>query len=446
MNGMSAITARSTTALGRAMLGIACAALGIACAASRAATGVDGSAGPQPSDVSRPDAGWTSAWATALQPMPERPDLPALYRAPDVAGRTVRQIVHPSLDGRSARLYFSNRYGRTPLELGEVRIARAVDAAQGSAGVGTAVMFGGRASVLLPPGAEIASDPVPIAIARGAPYAVSIYLPAQRMSAWHRVASQVNRVSSPGNHTADTSGAAFAGRFTQSAWLTTLAVDEPGSGTVAAIGDSITDGMGSSLNRNQRWPDALARRLAQSGAAQTGVINLGISGNRLLSDSPCYGEALDKRFAHDVLARPGVKSAIVLIGINDINFQAMPPRPGLDCDYPHTAVTPDQLVAGLRQLVASAHRAGIRIHLATITPAALPPPREAQRQAVNQWIRSGGGADGVIDFDAALRDPDAPTRLLPRYDSGDHIHPGDAGYAAMAAAVPLDSLRSDTHP
>jgi lysophospholipase L1-like esterase len=219
-----------------------------------------------------------------------------------------------------------------------------------------------------------------------------------------------------------------------------------GDSAVAAIGDSITDGMRSTPNRNQRWPDGLARRLAQAGGPPTAVLDLGISGNRLLSDSPCYGQALARRFGHDVLDQPGVTTAIVLIGINDINFAAMPAHAGLDCDVPHTQVDANDLIAGYRQVVAAAHQAGVRVLLATLTPASLPPPREEMRQQVNHWIRSGGGADGLIDFDAALRDGAAPTRLQARYDSGDHIHPSDAGYAAMADAVPLDLLHSHRHP
>ena len=140
------------------------------------------------------------------------------------------------------------------------------------------------------------------------------------------------------------------------------------------------------------------------------------------------------------MAQPGVRTAILLIGINDINFQAMPPRAGLDCDYPHTAVTADDLIAGYRRVIEQAHAHGIRILGATLTPASLPPQREAIRLAANRWIRSGGAFDGVVDFDAALRDPADPTRLRRAYDSGDHIHPSDAGYAAMAAAVPVAAL------
>jgi lysophospholipase L1-like esterase len=225
-----------------------------------------------------------------------------------------------------------------------------------------------------------------------------------------------------------------------------LSVDAaPASAAVAAIGDSITDGMRSSLNQNRRWPDALARRFAASGNRSTAIVNLGISGNRLLSDSPCYGDALATRFEHDVLARPGVKTAILLIGINDINFAAMPPRNGLDCDFPHTSVTAADLIAGYERLIAAARHAGVKVFGATLTPASLPPQRESIRRAVNQWIRTSHAFDGVVDFDAALRDPAQPDRLQRNFDSGDHIHPGDAGYSAMAEAVPMDAVVKSAH-
>ncbi|KVV47285.1 GDSL family lipase [Burkholderia ubonensis] len=387
-------------------------------------------------------AGWVAAWATALQPIPDLALPPPLYRAPDVAGRTVRQIVYPTAEGRAARIRLSNVYGRAPLVVESASLARAGDGAALADGVPSAVRFGGRASVTLAPGQEIESDPVTIDVATGRPYAVSLYMGArQRMTVWHRVSNQVNYVSGPGDHTKDAGADAFRTRFTQYAWVTELAV-EAGSAraSVAAIGDSITDGLRSSLNRNRRWPDALARRLAESDAV--GVVNLGISGNRLLSDSACYGTSLQSRFERDALSRSGVKAAIVLIGINDINFATMPPRAGLDCDHPHTQVTATSLIDGYRRLIDAAHRRGVRIFGATLTPAALPAGREAIRLEVNRWIRSGGAFDGVVDFDEALRDPARPNVLQRRYDSGDGIHPSDAGYAAMADAVPVERLQA----
>lgn len=390
---------------------------------------------------------WVAAWASALQPIPELAAPPPLYKAPDVAGRTLRQIVYPTVAGRAVRVRVSNAYGSTPLVIDALRIGRSAGGAAVRDGVSAPVTFGGRPGVEVAPGQERDSDPVAFEVAAGEPYALSLYIGArQRMSVWHRVANQSNYVSVPGNHAADSGAQAFRVRFTQSAWVTELAVEspEPPAGAVVAIGDSITDGLRSSLNQNRRWPDALARRVSALGGRPVGVVNLGISGNRLLSDSPCYGEALEKRFARDALSRTGVRAAVLLIGINDINFAAMPPRAGLDCDAPHTQVSAAALISGYRRLIAAAHEHGVALYGATLTPAGLPPAREAIRVAVNEWIRTSRAFDGVVDFDAALRDPARPGVLQRRFDSGDGIHPSDAGYAAMADAVPQAWLEALT--
>ncbi|PFH27520.1 SGNH/GDSL hydrolase family protein [Burkholderia sp. JKS000303] len=397
-----------------------------------------------PLAASAAPAGWVAAWATALQPIPDLAAPPPLYRAPDVAGRTVRQIVYPTVSGRAARIRVSNAYGRAPLVIEDAGLARAGDGAALAERSAAPVRFGGKASVTLAPGQELESDPVAIDVTAGRPYAISLRMGAnQRMTVWHRVSNQFNYVSTPGDHVDDPGAGAFRTRFTQYAWVTELAV-EAGSAraSVAAIGDSITDGLRSSLNRNHRWPDALTRRLTASGAESLGVVNLGISGNRLLSDSACYGTSLASRFERDALSRAGVKAVIVLIGINDINFAAMPPRAGLDCDNPHTQVTAASLIDGYRRLIEAAHRQGVKVFGATLTPAGLPAGREAIRLEVNRWVRSGGGFDGVVDFDAILRDPARPSVLQRRYDSGDGIHPSDAGYAAMAEAVPMEQLQA----
>ncbi|WP_097190032.1 SGNH/GDSL hydrolase family protein [Caballeronia arationis] len=388
---------------------------------------------------------WVSAWATALQAIPQQADLPPLYRAPEIGGRTVRQLVYPQLDGKRVRLRLSNVYGTSPLVIETVHIARAVGGNSAATRPGTdrAVLFGGRPNVTIAPGGQIDSDPVALEVPAKQPLAVSVHAgKEQKLVAWHRVASQVNYVSTPGDHAADTSADAFRSRFTQYAWLTNLAVDDSSAQSVVAIGDSITDGMRSTLNANRRWPDALVRRLAEKGAPGTAVVNAGISGNRLLSNSPCYGEAVIGRFERDALRQPGVRAIVVLIGINDINFAAMPARAGLDCDNPHTEVTADALIRGYQRLIAQAHQRGIKIYGATLTPASLPPEREKIRLAVNESIRSSRAFDGVIDFDRALRDPARPEVLQRRYDSGDHIHPSDAGYAAMAEAVPIEAMAS----
>jgi len=394
-----------------------------------------------PVRADQPSASWVTSWATALQSIPQLDTPPPLYRAPDVAGRSVRQIVYPTLGGRVVRIRVSNEYGRTPLVIKSMGIAPSAGGAAASTAGAARVTFGGRPGLSVPPGEERDSDPVDIDLRAGIPYAISSYMGReQRMTAWHRVASQVDYVSRPGDHVADDSPAAFSQRFTQYAWVTGLAVEAPGASTVAAIGDSITDGMRSSLNQNRRWPDALARRLAREQRRDLAVIDLGISGNRLLSDSPCYGSALERRFERDALRHPGVKTVVLLIGINDINFQETTARAGLDCDAPHTHVNAEDLIAGYKRVIALAHADGVHIVGATLTSASLPPEREAIRASVNKWIRTSRAFDDVADFDAALRDPADPVRLRREYDSGDHIHPSNAGYSAMAEAVPLTAL------
>ena len=384
---------------------------------------------------------WVAAWASAPQSVADNPAAPVFNRAPQVSHQTIRQIIYSGLAGDRVRIELSNRYGRTPLAITEVHVALSATLAAIERGSDRSVTFGGKSAVLIPPGQTRQSDPLPLRVGAGAPLAVSLYIAgAENPSTWHKVASQVNYMSVPGNHASDVSGAAFRKRFTSYLWLTGLSVDvgeRADAFAIAAIGDSITDGMRSTLNANRRWADTLARRIANSGAA---VLNLGVSGNRLLNSSPCYGESLQSRFKEDALPQIGARVAIVLIGINDINFAAEPPHAGLDCDVPHTKVTAAAMVAGYRGLIAAAHAQGMRILGGTLTPASLPPDREATRLALNRWIRSGGGFDGFIDFDAVLRNPAKPNELLPRFDSGDHVHPSDAGYAQMGNQIPLHLL------
>ncbi|WP_369751160.1 SGNH/GDSL hydrolase family protein [Bordetella sp. FB-8] len=390
---------------------------------------------------------WQAAWTTSLQSIPDLTDPPALYAKPEVAGRTVRQVIYPDLDGREARLRISNRYGSRPLVIEHAVIARSNGATGLVPGTAAAVTFAGRATLTLAPGAEADSDVIAMDVVRGKPLAVSLALgPHQTMQAWHRVANRINFISKAGDYAQTVAGTDLRGRTTHYAWVTQLSVPAAGPGSLVAIGDSITDGMRSTFGARHSWPEDLARLAAAEGLPPLAVLNAGISGNRLLSDSPCYGERLVGRFDHDA-ALPGVRAVILLIGINDIDFADTPPRRGLDCDAPHTKVTANDLIDGYKRVIEAAHRRGLRIFGGTLTPAALPPAREALRQTVNQWIRHGGGFDGVIDFDAALRDPQHPTRLLPAYNSGDGIHPNDAGYAAMARAVPLTKLRDIlSHP
>ena len=382
------------------------------------------------------------AWATAPQAVAQHPSAPSFNRAPAVGGRTVRQIIYPTLSGNDVRVRFSNAYGTQPLVIDRASLATAARGAAIDAASVRALTFGGQPAARIAPGASLESDPLPFPVRAGTPLAVSLFTrESGAPTTWHKIAQQTAFLSGPGDVVDDAQASSFPKRFTNTLWLAGLSVvpDTP-SHAIVTIGDSITDGMRSTLNANRRWPDVLARRLESAGRRDIAVLNLGISGNRLLHDSACYGERLVARFRRDALEQPGVKTVVVQIGINDINFGYVPPHAGLDCDVPHVIVNAPEMIAGYQSLIAAAHARNVRILGTTIPPGKLPPEREAVREAVNRWVRTGGAFDGVIDFDAALRDPSQPTRMLPRLDSGDGTHPSDAGYAAMADAVPLPLL------
>ncbi len=384
-------------------------------------------------------------WATAPQAVAQHPAAPSFNRAPAVGGRTVRQIVYPTLSGNDVKVRFSNAYGTQPLVIDRASLAVSSVPLRGAAVDATtlrALTFGGQPAAKIAPGASLDSDPLPFAVRAGTPLAVTLFTrEAKTPTTWHKIAQQTAFLSGAGDFVDAPQASAFPTRFTNTLWLSGLSVvpDAPAH-AIVAIGDSITDGMRSTLNANRRWPDGLAKRLESAGRRDVAVLNLGISGNRLLHDSACYGERLVARFRRDALEQPGVRTVVVQIGINDINFGYVPPHGGLDCDVPHVIVTAPEMIAGYQSLIAAACSRNVRIIGTTIPPGKLPPEREAVREAVNQWVRSSGAFDGVIDFDAALRDPAQPTRMLPRLDSGDGTHPSDAGYAAMAEAVPLSLL------
>jgi lysophospholipase L1-like esterase len=354
---------------------------------------------------------------------------------------TIREIVFTSVGGDRVRVRLSNAFGSAPLRIGRAAVALQGTGAQTVDATTTPLYFDGRRSVLIAPGADATSDPVPLALAPATHLAVSIYLPGPTGPATqHADAEQINYVAR-GPHVADGAGP-FKARTHSWYFLSGVDVLSPrrALGSVVAFGDSITDGVGTPANADARWPNFLAQRFnARSGSALA-VVDEGIGGNRVLNPARCCGVSALARFGRDVRAQPGARDVIVLEGINDIGFsQSHGPLTA-----PHTDVSALAIVAGYERLVAAAHAAGLKIFGATLTPFRgaryWTPAGEIKREAVNRWIRTSGAFDGVIDFAAVVADPADPERLNAAYDSGDHLHPNSAGYRAMAAAINLSAL------
>jgi lysophospholipase L1-like esterase len=391
-------------------------------------------------DTAHPETTWVSTWSAASQPpMPGTPDH---YRA-----QSLRLIAHVSAGGSQVRIRLSNRYGDAPLTIGAAHIAHRTNGADIDPASDRALTFGGRASVVVPAHATVLSDPTRLAIAPLSDLAVSLYLPkTTSATSIHILAQQTSYVSQPGDAVA-AMHFPVAKRIDMWPFLTGLDVmASPPAYAVVAFGDSMVDGDGSTADANRRWPDALAARLQQAGK-NVAVVNEGLIGNRLLHDSPresqfgaALGEAGLRRFQRDALDQPGAKVVIVRIGSNDLGFlHGLAP--------PNETVDANDLIAGYRRLIALAHQHGLRIIGTTLppfenvdVPGYSTPAKDVVRQNINAWIRHGGEFDAVLDFDQILRDPTHPARLLPAYDSGDHLHPNDAGYAAVAATLPLATL------
>ena len=377
-------------------------------------------------------AGWVTSWSAS--PQAAAPGTPAAGGLDD---QTVRDIIFTSVGGDLVRLQLTNAFGTSPLRVGRVTVAVAGPGAEEVPGTIHPVTFGGSASFRVPAGARLLSDPVAMRVRPLQDLAVSIYLPGRSGAATlHAYARQVNWVSGPGDHTADQDGGAFITPIPSWYYLSGLIVRSPGAhGTVVALGDSITDGAGSPADANARWPNDLARRLDALGGPALSVADAGIAGNRVLAGAWCCGISAEARFWRDALDQPGVRDIIVLEGINDIGASA---RAG-------TVVRAARIIAGYRQLIARAHARGVKIFGATLLPFKgawyYTAAGEATREAVNAWIRTSGAFDGVIDFDAVIRDPADPLMMNPAYDSGDHLHPNAAGYQAMADVIDLQMLR-----
>jgi lysophospholipase L1-like esterase len=354
--------------------------------------------------------------------------------------QTLRQIVHVTLGGARVRVVLSNTFGTAPLTIGAAQLARREKEAAIVPRSNRVLTFGGAARTSVPAGAILVSDPVDLVVPDFADLAIDLYLPGDTAAmkspiTTHPASWQTNYVSEPGNYAGavtmpvQTTTAYRRGDGLVSAtgfFLTRVEVlAPPQAGAIVAIGDSITDGTGSTIDTNNRWPDHLARRLATAGLRMA-VLNAGIGGNRVLNEG--NGPSALARFDRDVVAQPGVTHVIVLEGINDIGQARQNAVPGAA-----------DLIAAHRQMIERAHARGLTIFGATLTPFeganAWTPEGEAKRQALNEWIRTSRAYDAVFDFDAAVRDPGHPTRTLAQYDPGDHLHLNAAGYEAVAKTV-----------
>lgn len=383
---------------------------------------------------------WAGTWAASPQPIWNKDFALPLGIPTQLSNQTVRQVAKVSVGGNRVRLTLSNEYGKEPLVIGAVHLART---AQGSAivpGTGKSVTFNGKTSVTIPPGAPAVSDPIELRVEPLSELAVSLYLPQPTpLTTFHwdgrRTAyiTSGNAVNAPAIETSATIDARL--------FLSGIQIEaDKAPDVVVAFGDSLTDGNGSTPNTDRRWPDFLAKRLIKENVA---VLNAGISGARVLES--LMGENALARFDRDVLSQPRVKSVIVMMGINDIGWPGSAFAPSAP---PGSA---DEIVGGYRQLIMRARARGVRIIGATIPPwegalkgTALEghhtPEKDKVRRAVNHWIRTSGAFDAFVDFDALLRDPGHPSRMLAAFDSGDHLHPGDAGFEAMANAIDIGML------
>ncbi len=381
-------------------------------------------------------AHWVGTWASSQQ-IPE----PANALPPgDLRDATLRQIVHLSVGGAVLRVHLSNAFGTAPLRIDSVHIAQPVSPSSDQIDVKTdrPLTFAGSSEVVIPAGAEYISDPVDLPVAALSNLAITFHLQEPPAQETGHPGSRATSYVAHGNLVSD---ATLPNAMKVDHWYQIAAVDvttQANPVSIVVLGDSITDGHASTTNGNDRWTDDLAQRLQGSAASQhIGVLNEGIGGNHLLVDG--LGPNALARFNRDVLAQTGVRYVIVFEGVNDLG--------GLTRQGEVPVADHEELVAHIlaayQQMILRAHSHGIEIIGATITPYVgsdyyHPTARdEADRNEVNAWIRAPGHFDAVLDFDQVMRDPNHPDRLLPSYDSGDHLHPSPAGYRAMADAVPL---------
>ncbi len=413
------------------------------------AVGISGAvavAVPLAASASGPGNAAAGPWVNAWQGSPVEGATIAGSGCPADQGldnQTVRNIVFLSAGGGQVRVRLTNAFGKVPVRIGAASVALAGDGAAAVPGSNRSLSFAGHPSVLLAAGGEALSDPVSLSVNALQELDVSVYAPSATGPATQHFDAQQTNYIAGGNQASRASGAGFT--TTSNCWLLADGVDVAPAprvkGTVVTLGDSITDGAQSTQNTNHRYPDYLARRLNAVSGPTLSVSNAGISGNDLLTfrtDLPfgaVFGVPAPARLPRDVLTQAGAKSVILLEGINDIGAFSAKARDLIQAD---------------EQIIAQVHAAGLEIFGATLTPFGGSNAQyggdygtaagEQQRQKLNRWIRTSGAFDGVFDFDKAVRDPQHPDRMLPQYDSGDHLHPGDVGYQKMAEAVDLGVL------
>ena len=396
-----------------------------------------------PTAPTPPTAGQTGATglaATSTGAQRGRGPAGAAFRVTTFANQTVRMILRTSIGGPRARVKLSNAFGASPVIVGAAHIARRGTASSIVAGTDRALTFAGKASFTMMPGAVVVSDPVDLPVPALGDLAVSLYLPSDTGApTTHATALHTTYVSSEGDFTAQ-SEFPLAGTTQQYYWLASVEVAAPAdAAAIVAFGDSITDGARSTPDTNNSWPALLAQRLGTNKAtANIAVINEGIGGNRLFTDAAgLAGVSALARLDRDAFSHPGVKWLMILEGINDIGTLASTTSP--------TPITKDDLIWVLQQVIDRAHAHGIKVIGCTLTPyegaGYARENGEAIRSAINQWIRTSGAFDAVVDFEAATRDPNNPKRFKPEFDPGDHLHPNDAGYKAMADVVDLSVFR-----
>ncbi|MEU6824035.1 SGNH/GDSL hydrolase family protein [Streptomyces atriruber] len=427
----------------RTSLAVTATAAALALTAGLAVTGAQASSGHhEKGKGAGQGSSWTAAWASA----PQRPSIgfKPNWSEAGFDGQTLRQVVRVTEGGDRARIRLSNAYGSSPLRIESATIARTEKGAAVEKGSVRRLTFRGKSAVTVPAYGRLSSDAAGLDLDPFESVTVTLHLSGTTGPATFHAQSFATSYRAQGDHTADAGAGAF-GESTESwYYLSGVDVGGPGSGApkrdgVVLFGDSITDGFASSTDRDRRWSDALAERLDKAGKPRP-VLNAGIGGNMVLNDSAWFGEKGTNRLSRDALGLPGVGTVVVLEGLNDIGFSETD-KPTYK---PAPVVSARELIDGHRKLIREARAKGVRVVGATLLPLGgsdhYGKHAAAVSDAFNRWVRTSGEYDAYVDFDKALADPKDPERIAPAYDSGDHLHPNDAGYRAMARAVDLETL------